>query len=162
MKMINCVQLKAICISSPNFNENKFFEFLNDEKLDWIRSGGSNAEELVEVSGRICYLSFGKDKQSPRDNRKYIENLIKQGHESVLEHVNWTFVLTGISRAFSHQLVRHRVGFAYSQLSQQYHDDSGASFVVPPSIAKNEKLFIEWSKNIHLPDHHSQMLQKLK
>ena len=146
--MINCVALKAFCINRPNFDEDAFFKFLDSEDLNWIRRGGLPAEELVEVSGRVCYLSFGKERQSPRNNSEYVKNLIAQGHESVLEHVNWTIILTGISRGFTHQLVRHRVGFAYSQLSQQYHDDSEASFVAPPSVENNKELFECWKKDI--------------
>ena len=146
--MIKCADLKVFCISKPNFDEDEFFAFLNHEKLGWERDGGFPAEELVEVSGRLCYLSFGKGRQSPRSNSEYIENLIAQGHESVLEHVNWSFVLTGVSRGFTHQLVRHRVGFAYSQLSQQYHDDSEACFVAPPSIVSSKELFDSWEMDI--------------
>ena len=75
-------------------------------------------------------------------------HLINQGHESVLEHISWTFLITGISRAFTHQLVRHRVGFSYSQLSQQYHDESEASFVIPPAVASCKKTTAEWMSTI--------------
>jgi thymidylate synthase (FAD) len=78
-------------------------------------------------------MSFGST-QSPRNNRQYIQNLIQMGHESVLEHVSWTILMTGVSRAFTHQLVRHRVGFAFSQLSQQYHDEKDAEFVMPTGL----------------------------
>jgi len=147
--MINCVHLKTFCISRPCFDEDTFFKFLDSEQLHWVRGGGKQAEEVVEVSGRVCYLSFGESRQSPRNNSEYIKNLIKQGHESVLEHVNWTIILTGVSRGFTHQLVRHRVGFAFSQLSQQYHDDSEASFVVPPSVENCKNLFEDWKMDIH-------------
>src|SRR5689334_13364185 len=111
-------------ISSPRFKIAEFNRFLAAERLQWKRTPHSApAEELVEVSGRICYLSFGA-LQSPRSNREYIQNLIDREHESVLEHASWTFLLTGVSRAFTHQLVRHRVGFSFSQLSQQYHDET--------------------------------------
>jgi thymidylate synthase (FAD) len=91
---------------------------------------------LVEFAGRICYLSLG-DKQSEKTNKEYIANLIAQGHESVLEHASFTVLADGISRALSHQLVRHRVGFSYSQLSQQYHDELNANFVLPAEIDIN-------------------------
>ncbi|MFH6955254.1 FAD-dependent thymidylate synthase [Pseudoalteromonas sp. XMcav1-K] len=146
---IKCANFEAVVISRPSFDDIAFINFLESQGFDWIRSGGGEAEEIVEVSGRVCYLSFGKNKQSPRDNKSYIANLISQGHESVLEHVNWTIMLSGVSRGFTHQLVRHRVGFAYSQLSQQYHDESEAHFVVPPSIKKNKELFIEWADDIY-------------
>jgi thymidylate synthase (FAD) len=72
------------------------------------------------------------------------------GHESVLEHVNWSFVITGISRALSHQLVRHRVRFAFSQLSQQYHDESDADFAVPAEIEGNPKAEAAWERAINV------------
>ncbi len=128
------VQPKIRCLASPNFNSAEVCDFLTGEKLTWKRTeGATSAEELVEVAGRVCYMSFGK-RQSPRDNMKYIGNLIAQGHESVLEHVSWTFLASGVSRAFTHQLVRHRVGFAYSQLSQQYYDESEANIVAPMNL----------------------------
>ncbi|MBB1345265.1 MULTISPECIES: FAD-dependent thymidylate synthase [Pseudoalteromonas] len=146
---IKYAQFNVVMLSRPNFDDNALIHFLENENLEWLRTGGSDAEELVEVAGRVCYLSFGKKRQSPKNNQDYIANLIAQGHESVLEHVNWTFILSGVSRGFTHQLVRHRAGFAYSQLSQQYHDESEALFVVPPSIERNETLFKEWSEDIY-------------
>ena len=108
--------------------------FLNDEGTNWRRTqGATGIEELIEVSGRVCYMSFGPD-QSPRPNRDYVANLLRMRHESVLEHASWTLLLTGVSRAFTHQLVRHRAGFSYSQLSQQYHDERDATFVEPSSL----------------------------
>ncbi|MDU6092992.1 MAG: FAD-dependent thymidylate synthase, partial [Staphylococcus lugdunensis] len=113
-------------------------DFLNENGLTWIQKGNATeAEHLVEASGRLCYMSFGEQNQSPRNTNEYIMNLIVQGHESVLEHLNWTFLITGVSRAFTHQLVRHRAGFSYSQLSQQYHDESEAEFVVPIEVRNN-------------------------
>jgi thymidylate synthase (FAD) len=88
-------------------------------------------------------MSFGAN-QSPKTNAEYIRNLIANGHESVLEHANWTFVLSGISRAFTHQLVRHRVGFAFSQLSQQYHNESESRFVIPHGIEDRPKAEAAW------------------
>ncbi|MDO6536270.1 FAD-dependent thymidylate synthase [Alteromonas stellipolaris] len=146
---IKCAKFNAAVMSRPSFDDKALINFLQNHGLCWVRTGGTPAEEIVEVSGRMCYLSFGKNRQSPRDNSAYIANLISQGHESVLEHVNWTILLSGVSRGFTHQLVRHRVGFAYSQLSQQYHDESEALFVVPPSIEKDRELFIQWADDIY-------------
>jgi len=70
------------------------------------------------------------------------------GHESVLEHASWTFLITGISRAFTHQLVRHRVGFAFSQLSQQYHDEADAKFVIPAHLESVPQAKNAWEKAI--------------
>jgi thymidylate synthase (FAD) len=128
--------VRAYLVTRPVFDIAAFLDFVADEKTVWRRSPGArDAEEIIEAAGRVCYLSFGA-RQSWRTNSEYLANLIELGHESVLEHVNWSFVLTGISRAFSHQLVRHRVGFAFSQLSQQYHDERDAVFVEPADLAK--------------------------
>ena len=118
----------------------------NFEKQEarWRRDPtATDADQLVELAGRMCYLSFG-DQQSPRSNAEYIANLLKNGHESVLEHASWTLILTGVSRAFTHQLVRHRVGFSFSQLSQQYHTEEMARFIEPSSVARDPQRQLVW------------------
>ncbi|EMY0615771.1 MULTISPECIES: FAD-dependent thymidylate synthase [Serratia] len=147
--MIKIAELSLRCISRPSFEHEVFKDFLNENGLTWVQKGdATDAEHLVEASGRLCYMSFGEFKQSPRNNAEYIMNLIDQGHESVLEHLNWTFLITGVSRAFTHQLVRHRAGFSYSQLSQQYHDESDAEFVVPIEVKNNPRLFDSWQEHV--------------
>jgi thymidylate synthase (FAD) len=131
-------------LSRPSLDIQELLRFQTDEGTTWERAAGStSAEELIEFAGRVCYMSFGS-KQSPRTNREYIENLMRQEHDSVLEHACWTFLLTGVSRAFTHQLVRHRVGFSFSQLSQQYHDEISARFVVPMEIERDSSLKESW------------------
>ena len=76
------------------------------------------AEKLIEQCGRTCYKSFDKK------NKKFIRTLIKSGHHSVLEHASATFMIRGISRALTHQLVRHRLA-SFSQESQRYVDEKG-------------------------------------
>jgi thymidylate synthase (FAD) len=126
------------------FDSKAVLQFLNEEGMEWHRTtGATEAEEIVEVSGRVCYLSFG-ERQAPRSNGDYIRNLITQGHESVLEHVSWTFLLRGVSRGFTHQLVRHRIGFAFSQLSQQYHEETAATFVEPAHLQKSARAMQAW------------------
>jgi thymidylate synthase (FAD) len=118
--------------------------FLEEEATEWERTtGATDAEGIIEFAGRVCYMSFGS-RQSPRSNREYIQNLIDQEHDSVLEHASWTFLLTGVSRAFTHQLVRHRVGFSCSQLSQQYHDETTAKFVIPEEVKANPEVMDIW------------------
>ena len=139
---------KIHVVGRTEFDEGAFLAFLNDEHLDWRRtSDASSQEELVEVAGRVCYMSFGRA-QSNRSNREYLQNLVESGHESVLEHVTWTFLISNISRAFTHQIVRHRVGFAYSQLSQQYHDEEDARFVIPPHLESVPEAMEAWSKAV--------------
>jgi thymidylate synthase (FAD) len=123
-------------------------QYLPAGHAEWRESAGATAaERIVEFAGRVCYMSFGP-KQSDKSNRDYIRNLIRNGHESVLEHAVWTIAIHGISRAFSHQLVRHRVGFAFSQLSQQYHDESEARFVRPAGIDNVPEAAEIWDRAI--------------
>ncbi len=140
---------KLFLVGRPAFDDSYFLQFLDSERETWHKTEeASLPENIVEVAGRLCYMSFGT-KQFRKCNGDYIQNLIKQGHESVLEHVNWSFILTGVSRAFTHQLVRHRVGFSFSQLSQQYHDENNASFVLPNIIARFPHLTELWSNSVN-------------
>ena len=132
----------------PTLDEDALVSFLASRELEWARTDNATpAEEIVEIAGRVCYMSFGT-RQSPRSNREYIENLVQRGHGSVLEHIVWTFALSGVSRAFTHQLVRHRVGFAFSQTSQQYLDHREARVVVPSAIDSDEALRAVWDEAI--------------
>lgn len=136
-------------IGRVQFDFEAFSTFLRDENVGWRRTDGAlPPEEVVEVAGRTCYMSFGQA-QSPRSTGEFIQNLIAMGHESVLEHASWTFVLTNVSRAFTHQLVRHRVGFAFSQLSQQYHDEHDAKFVMPAHLESFPEAREAWIKAIN-------------
>lgn len=122
-------------VSKPSIDWNAMRLFLEDEGLpgdaDSIRSWADAPVALVEVSARLCYMSFGKGRKDIED---FILNLLYSGDGSVFEHVNYGFVFTGISRSLSHELVRHRAGFAYSQRSQRYVDEGEAGFIVPPSL----------------------------
>ncbi len=130
--------MKIYIISKPTISGTD--EFLKDKDTIWQPIGPStDAERLVEYCGRICYMSFG-DRQSGRTTQEYVKNLIKQGHESVLEHASWTFIVDDVSRGFTHQLVRHRVGIAFSQLSQQYVDQSDERFFSFPLPDESEDL----------------------
>lgn len=132
------------CIAKTVTDFDAIQDFLGAEKTLWNKTQNSSSRDnLIEFSGRVCYMSFGA-RQSPRNNKEYIRNLIDSGHGSVLEHVNWTFIASGVSRGFTHQLVRHRAGFSYSQLSQQYYDESDADFVAPPSLKKSTSLYKKW------------------
>jgi thymidylate synthase (FAD) len=83
-----------------------------------------------------------------RTTAEYLANILKQGHGSVFEHAVYVLLLEGISRSCSHELVRHRAGFGYSQLSQRYVDESDASFVLPPAIQGDATLEAEWARQI--------------
>ena len=137
-------------IGRPTVAEDEIERFLADRGLDWSRTNeAASAEELVEFGGRVCYLSFRGDTSSIRfPNSLYIANLIEKGHESVLEHATWTLLVDKVSRSFSHQLVRHRIGFSFSQLSQQYHDEADAEFVIPDQLRDEPRLRDLWQTSV--------------
>ena len=95
-----------------------------------------NSEKLIENAGRTAYLSFGKQKEG--SEKEFIRMLIKSGHLSVLEHAYATFRVTGGSRAFTHQVVRHRL-CSFTQQSQRYVDESSFPYIEPDSIRSNKE-----------------------
>lgn len=122
-------------------------QFLEPEHLavQW-KGESTDGERLAEFAGRICYMSQRNPAQ--RATAEYLENIKKQGHGSVLEHAVYVLLIEGISRSCSHELVRHRAGFGYSQLSQRYVDESHAAFVLPPAIQGDAELEAEWERQV--------------
>jgi thymidylate synthase (FAD) len=97
------------------------------------------AELLVEFAGRACYRSWkpGLNPNVTRvreDRGEYFSNILASAHGSVLEHASFTFVLHDVSRAFTHELVRHRAGTAVSQESLRYVRLADIGFRVPPAL----------------------------
>src|SRR6185312_11404840 len=122
-------------------------EFLEPEHLRVQWQGPASAgERLAEFAGRICYMS--QHNPASRSTAEYLENIKKQGHGSVLEHAVYVLLIEGISRSCSHELVRHRAGFGYSQLSQRYVDESHAAFVMPPAIQGDAGLEARWTEQV--------------
>src|SRR4029077_16419028 len=78
----------------------------------------------------------------------YLQHIIDVGHGSVLEHAVWSFVITGVSRSFTHELIRHR-HFSYSQLSQRYVDESESDFIEPDVIANDPELHAVWADAVN-------------
>src|SRR4051794_16778821 len=87
-------------------------------------------------------MSFARPR--PGGNKAYLDHILEVGHGSVLEHAVWNFVFTGVSRSLTHELIRHRAGWAYSQLSQRYVDESVAEYVEPDVIAADPELHTIW------------------
>jgi thymidylate synthase (FAD) len=114
-------------------------------KVQW-RGDASDGERLAEYAGRLCYMS----QRNPvnRTTAEYLENIKRQGHGSVLEHSVYVLLIEGISRSCSHELVRHRAGFGYSQISQRYVDESHAAFVMAPAIVGDQQLEGEWERQV--------------
>ena len=100
--------------------------------------GDGTPEELLEHAGRICYRS-----ESRGEPGKFIRARVQEGHESIIEHASATFEISGISRACSHQLVRHRLA-SYSQESQRYVEMSDPEWTLPPDLQENEDAMAIW------------------
>ena len=94
-------------------------------------------EKTVATAAKLCYSSSDigslREGLTPEKTAEFINMLVSIGHESVMEHVSFTFGIEGISRACSHQLVRHRIA-SYSQKSQRYVNENGFEFITPPEI----------------------------
>ena len=110
--------------------------FFKPDHIAWETDTDNPAQQLVEFAGRLCYRSFHNP--SRRTNAQYIDNLLTQGHLSVIEHASASLLIEHISRACSHEIVRHR-HFSYSQVSQRYVDEASARMVLPPGLAGDEE-----------------------
>ncbi len=121
--------------------------FLREHESSWSTETERGSEMLAEMAGRICYMSFGS-KQGRKSNAEYLDNIIESGHGSVLEHAVWNLVITGVSRSFTHELIRHRAGWGYSQMSQRYVDESTADFVEPDLIATDPEAHRLWLDSV--------------
>ncbi|MEI6787715.1 MAG: FAD-dependent thymidylate synthase [bacterium] len=93
-------------------------------------------EQVIEIAARTCYQSG--DKMVPEKLGELLPKLIAMGHESPFEHATATFRVSGVSRAMTHQFVRHRL-LAVSQKSQRYVSEGNFEWVTPPSVPDAEK-----------------------
>ena len=100
-----------------------------------------NPEAVIASAARLCYSNASIDDlmlktEDKEKTKEYIDMLMSLGHESPIEHVSFTFGIEGISRACSHQLVRHRIA-SYSQKSQRYVNETQFEYVTPEVIASD-------------------------
>lgn len=95
-------------------------------------------ERVVAAAARLCYSPVGATEVleglTDEQTARFLDKLAEAGHESPTEHASFTFAIEGVSRALSHQLVRHRIA-SYSQKSQRYVREDEFEYVTPPSIA---------------------------
>lgn len=138
-------------IGMPIFNIEGMMGFLEAHDLEWpefidkldtnMYFGDRDSEWMIEMAGRTCYMSWPKkgEPAKGRSHEDHIKHLIEVGHGSVLEHINFNFEIYNVSRSLTHELVRHRAGMAYSQLSQRYVNSSDVGFVMPPAIQELQK-----------------------
>ena len=123
-------------------------------------------EEVVAMAAKLCYSASGvdelKQKIEAKDQAAFVEKLAAIGHLSPIEHVSFSFGIEGISRACSHQLVRHRVA-SYSQQSQRYVKEEQFDYVVPPSIKEDSALVKEFEKCMaEAQENYTRVLKRLE
>lgn len=133
----------------------KEYTLTGGTKLDYLDDNVPpvNEEDFIpEMAGRLCYTSF--DNPRPGGNKGYLDHIKEVGHGSVLEHSLFNFILCDVSRSLTHELVRHRAGTAFSQLSQRYVDHTkevkkgkevnGWTFICPLDILCDPILREAW------------------
>jgi thymidylate synthase (FAD) len=134
--------------------------FLADHGVSWQTDTEVAGEYLAEVAGRLCYMSFARPR--PGGNKAYLDHIKEVGHGSVLEHAVWNLIFAGVSRTLTHELIRHRAGFGYSQLSQRYVDESVAEYVEPDCIANDPELHRLWVDAVaHSHQAYMKLVEKL-
>lgn len=111
---------------------------------DWTSDASTDMELITEVFGRACYRSFGTELNANitrvrQSNKSYLTNIIEKGDGSVLEHGVVNFFLADVSRVFTHELVRHRVGTAMSQESLRFVRLTDMDWYAPVAIRESEE-----------------------
>lgn len=109
-------------------------------------------EKLIAQAARLCYspekIEDILKNKSKEDNENFVSMLMNIGHSSPLEHCSLTFGIEGVSRALTHQLVRHRIA-SYSQKSQRYVKESQFEYVIPEKIIENENATLMFENAMH-------------
>src|SRR5918999_1371392 len=118
----------------------RFTEYLDDP------TRLPDSSQLCKTAGQTCYMSFGPRRTKNDNAAAYIERLTSAGHGSVLEHSTFNFLLYGISRSVTHELVRHRAGTAFSQISQRYVSGAVLRFVERPEYQEDEELHLAFEE----------------
>src|SRR5512138_4040908 len=123
---------------SPQVKLIAWTHFEPPAEVPWS-TDAEGGQALAEFAGRACYQSWSKPNPATATNAGYLKHILEVGHLSVLEHGTATFYFTGVSRSFTHELIRHR-HFSYSQLSQRYPPEPNATMVEPRMIAEDPEL----------------------
>jgi thymidylate synthase (FAD) len=123
------VEPEVFLVSRPELDYDELARYLGEvggeSWLERLDRGDLDAQNLAEFAGRLCYRSFepglNPNVVRIRDNQAdYLRNILASAHGSVLEHLNFSFVLHNVSRVLTHELVRHRPGVAISQESLRF------------------------------------------
>lgn len=135
---------KVILVSQSTVSSESGFK---DYCRSWVPTG-NHLDVIPEFAGRVCYQSF--DNRRPGGNEAYIQHILGLAHGSVLEHSVVTYLITGVSRSLTHELIRHRAGTGFSELSQRYYDfsDEQIGFVLPPQFEGSNHLSDKFKKMV--------------
>lgn len=114
-----------------------------------------NPEQTVACAAKLCYSPSAiediRDGLTPEKTASFVEMLSEIGHESPIEHVSFTFGIEGVSRACTHQLVRHRIA-SYSQKSQRYVSEDSFEYIIPPEVERIPEAKAEFIKQMEAID----------
>ena len=102
----------------------------------------SDPEKLPAMAATLTHSKIKPEilgKTPKKEQSAVLEQVLKLGHTSVIEHASFTFAISDVSRSLTHQLVRHRIA-SYSQQSQRYVNLNEPNYVIPPSIGKNKRM----------------------
>ncbi len=145
----------VVLIARPNTNISGLAGFLDgfDPSLHFTEylddpTQLPDGSQLCKVAGQVCYMSFGPKRTFNEQAERYFNNLKSSGHGSVFEHATFSLLLYGISRSVTHELVRHRPGFGYSQLSQRYVSGRMLRFVERPEYQEDADLHAQFLQRI--------------
>jgi thymidylate synthase (FAD) len=131
--------MKATLIAWTHFAAQEASQAATGDEFGY-RSDTHGGQALIEFAGRACYESWDKPNPATATNAGYIKHIIDVGHGSVLEHAQATFYITQVSRAFTHELIRHR-HFSYSQLSQRFADQTDSNTIMSDAVWNDEKAY---------------------
>jgi thymidylate synthase (FAD) len=165
-------ELGVALVAMPRFLPMEATQFVNsfgdtfdaaDYENDWYTSRDYEDDEhrdgplklddgaaLCKFAGQTCYLSFGekRTRNDPESAKRYFDNIKSSGHGSILQHANYSMIVWGVDRAFSHELVRHSAGWSYSQLSQRYVDGKTLRFVERAEYQDDAELHASFQNHI--------------
>ena len=131
--MVNIVTPEVRLLAHTRIDEKAVSEWMS------IQDASTDAETLLTMAGRNCYRSFHRPNEATYDDADYLRRTLgEQGHWSIAEHATATLYFTGVSRAFTHELIRHR-HLSYSQLSQRFVNEDDANIVVPPALRASKR-----------------------
>lgn len=131
--MVNIVNPEVRLLAHTKIDEKAISEWMS------IQDASTDAETLLTMAGRNCYRSFNRPNGATYNDADYLRRTLgEQGHWSIAEHATATLYFTGVSRAFTHELIRHR-HLSYSQLSQRFVNEDDANIVVPPALRASKR-----------------------